>query len=98
VIPQVPKHQGSAQLEYDRGATLVSAGLRSTSLQFDDDLNQFRLPGYATMQLLARQQINRHFAVDLAIENLLGRQYLTGLTPNPTIGAPRLVRVGIKVH
>lgn len=98
LIPQVPKHQGSAQVEYERGGTLVMAGVRGYSLQFDDDLNQFRLPGYAALQILAQQRINRHVSANFAVENLLDRQYLTGLTPNPTIGAPRLVRVGIKLH
>jgi hypothetical protein len=41
-IPQVPKHSGNAQLTYSSENTLVSGGLRSFSLQFEDDRNQFR--------------------------------------------------------
>ena len=46
-VAQIPKHQGSAQLSYQRAGTLATLGLRSYHYQFDDDLNVFRLPGYA---------------------------------------------------
>ncbi|SPE39935.1 TonB-dependent receptor, plug [Candidatus Sulfopaludibacter sp. SbA3] len=59
-IAQVPKHQGTAQLNYQHAGTLLSLGVRSFDYQFDDDLNQFRLPGYATVQLLARQRLVLH--------------------------------------
>jgi coenzyme PQQ precursor peptide PqqA len=51
-VPQVPKHHGSGQLTYQRGGTLIAAGGRSFSFQFDDDRNQFLLPGFATAELL----------------------------------------------
>lgn len=96
-IPQVPKHQGSAQVSYERGGTLASVGIRSYSAQFDDDLNQFRLPGFATVQAVVRQRITNWIAADLALENLIDHQYYTGFTPTPTVGAPRLVRAGLRL-
>ncbi len=95
-VPQVPKHQGSAQLSYMRRGTLASAGVRSYSSQFEDDLNQFILPGFATVQVAVRQQLKRGFAAQFAFENLLNREYLVGFSPTPTIGAPRLWRAGIR--
>lgn len=95
-ISQVPKNQGTGQITYQRGKTLASAGLRSYSLQFDDDLNQFKLPGYTTMQLTAIQQLSHGFSVRAAIENLLDRQYYVAFSPTPNTGSPRLWRVGIR--
>lgn len=40
-VAQIPKHQGTAQLTYQREGTLASFGLRSYTYQFDDDLNVF---------------------------------------------------------
>ncbi|MDQ6678751.1 MAG: TonB-dependent receptor, partial [Acidobacteriota bacterium] len=65
-VPQIPKHQGSAQLSYDRGRTLVSAGIRAYGLQYEDDLNQFRLPGFASLQLLARQSLSKQISLSIA--------------------------------
>ena len=55
-VPQVPKHQGSAQLTYAHGRTLASAAVRSFSYQFEDDINQFVLAGFASVQLMVREQ------------------------------------------
>ncbi len=97
-IPQVPKHSGNAQLTYAAPNTLVSFGLRSFALQFEDDRNQFLLPGYATLQFAARQRLRRSLWATAAIENLLDREYLTGIpTPTaPTIGGPILWRAGLR--
>lgn len=95
-VPQVPKHQGSGQLTYQRGGTLVAAGVRSFSFQFDDDRNQFLLPGFATVQLYVQQHLVKSLSARLEFENLLDRQYLTAFSPTPTIGAPRLWRAGLR--
>lgn len=95
-VPQVARHQGSGQVVYDRGGTLVSAGVRSYADQFEDELNRFRLPGFATVQVLARQRLARGFSMLAAVENLLDREYLTGFSPAPAIGAPRLWRLGLR--
>jgi outer membrane receptor protein involved in Fe transport len=95
-IPQVPKHAANAQLTYAADNTLVSGGLRSFGLQFEDDRNQFILPGFATLQLSARQRLKRSLWATLAIENLLDREFLTGFSPTPLIGAPLLWRAGLR--
>lgn len=95
-ISQVPKNQGTAMLTYHHKGTLASAGLRAYSLQFDDDLNQFVLPGFATMQADVVQQLNKRLSVRAAFENLLDRQYIVALTPTPNTGSPRLWRIGFR--
>lgn len=95
-VPQIPKHQGSAQLSYEHGRTLASAGVRVYGLQYEDDLNVFRLPGFASLQLLARERLTNQLSVSVSLENLLDHQYYTGFTPTPTIGAPRQVRAALR--
>ncbi len=95
-IPQVPRHQGTAGISYRRNGTLVSADLRTYGLQFEDDLNQFRLPGFASLQMAAEQRLPAGFSVQAAFENLLDREYVTGFSPTPTIGNPRLYRIGLR--
>jgi len=95
-VAQVPKNQGVAQLAYHREGTLASVALRSYSYQFDDDLNAFRLPGYATLQFVLRQHLVRSLSGEFTLENALDRQFYTAFTPTPNIGAPRLVKVGLK--
>jgi outer membrane receptor protein involved in Fe transport len=95
-IPEVPKQQGTAQLVFSAGKTLISGGIRSYSLVFDDDLNQFKLPGFAALQLSAQQRLTKRLSAVAAIDNLLDRSYLVALTPSPNTGSPRLWRVGLR--
>jgi outer membrane cobalamin receptor len=95
-VAQIPKHQGTAQLTYMHGGTFASASLRSYTYQFDDDLNAFRLPGYASAQFVVRQRVVRSLSAEATLENALNRQFNTAFTPTPNIGAPRLWRVGLR--
>jgi outer membrane cobalamin receptor len=95
-IPQVAKQQGSASLTWLHGRTFISGGIRAYSLQFEDDLNTLPLAGFSTMQLAARQYLTRSLSARFEMENVLDHQFLTGRTPAPQIGAPRLFRVGLR--
>jgi outer membrane cobalamin receptor len=95
-IPEVPRQTGTAQLIYSAKSTLISGGIRAFGLVFDDDLNQFLLPGYATLEFSAQQHLTKSFSVLASVDNVLDRSYLVALTPNPNIGAPRLWRVGLR--
>jgi outer membrane receptor protein involved in Fe transport len=99
-LPQVPRHQGSAQVTYSRGGTLASAGVRAYDFQFEDDRNALDMlhPGFASFHLLVDQKIVRNLAAVAAIENVGNRAYVTGFSGAgiPTLGAPRLWRVGLR--
>jgi outer membrane cobalamin receptor len=95
-IPQIPKQQGTAQLLFNTKHTLISGGIRAFGLQFDDDLNQYLLPGYASLGLSAQQYITKKFSVVASVDNLLDRTYLVALTPNPNTGSPRLWLAGVR--
>ncbi|HMJ61944.1 MAG TPA: TonB-dependent receptor [Bryobacteraceae bacterium] len=95
-IPQVPRQQGTAQLSYTAKSTRISGGLRVFGLIFDDDLNQFLMPGFASVGMSAEQQLTKSLSAVASVDNLLDRTYLVALTPNPNIGQPQMWRVGLK--
>lgn len=95
-VPQVPKHQGSAQVAYSGEATLIAFGMRACTFQFEDDANLFRLPGFASVHLTVRRRLKAGLFAVGAVENLLDRRYLVGFTPQPQTGAPRLWRAGLR--
>ena len=95
-IPEIPKQTGTAQLTFNHKGTLISGGLRAVSLAFDDDLNQFLLPGFATVGLTGQQQLTRGLSAVVSVDNLLDRTFIVALTPNPNIGTPQVWRVGLR--
>jgi len=95
-LAQVPKQQGTAQLTFHAKKTLISGGIRAFGLQFDDDLNQFKLPGFAALQLSAEHHLTEKLSAIAAVENLLDRSFLVALTPTPNTGEPRLWRIGFR--
>jgi outer membrane cobalamin receptor len=95
-IPEVPKHQGTAQISFSSKRTTLSGGIRSFGLVFDDDLNHYELPGFSTLQLSAQQRLTPKLSAIASVDNLLDHSYLVALTPSPNTGAPRLWRVGLR--
>ena len=95
-IPEVPKQQGTAQLTLSAKKTLISGGIRAFGLVFDDDLNQFKLPGYAALEFSAQQHLTKKLSAVFAVQNLLDRTYLVALTPLPNTGEPRIWRIGLR--
>lgn len=95
-IPQVPRHQGTAQLSWNRGGTFVSAGLRTSAFQFEDEINTFLIPGYAALHAYCSHRLGAGLTAHAAVENLLDRVIIAGFTPAPTLAGPRLWRVGVR--
>jgi len=48
------------------------------------------------VQFAARRRLKEWLYATFEMENALDHQYLTGRTPAPQIGAPRLYRVGMR--
>jgi outer membrane receptor protein involved in Fe transport len=95
-VPQVAKHQGSALVTYQRGGMWLTAGLRAYSSQFEDDLNEFLLPGFAVVHVRWMQRLSGPLFAMVAFDNILDREYIVGYTPSARIGSPRLWRVGLR--
>lgn len=95
-VPQVARHQLAfgARFTDGRFAELSAQG-RLASRQFEDDRNALPLAGYFTLDMRAQRRVRR-LAIFAAIENVTGRRFAVGLTPTPTISAPRAFRFGIR--
>ena len=94
-LPQVPRHQATAQLTYSARAT-VSLQTRWSTMQFDDDRNELPLRSYFVADLFASHPVARGFDVTLAVENVLDRDVEVSATPVITLGQPRAWRVGVR--
>jgi outer membrane receptor protein involved in Fe transport len=96
-LPQIPKHQGSAQISYAKNGTLLTSGMRSYGLQFEDDRNTQVLPGYAVFHVTAQQRLPAHLTATFALENAFDRAFAVGFSaPFQNLGAPRMWRAGLR--
>jgi outer membrane receptor protein involved in Fe transport len=86
--PQVPRNTATLQATW-RNAVGVQA--RWSARQFDDDLNQFPLRGYAAVDVFAS-----HGFVYAAVENVTNARIEAGATPVVTLGQPRAFRAGLR--
>jgi outer membrane receptor protein involved in Fe transport len=91
--PQVPRNQATLQLTYRSRAGLQA---RWSSMQFDDDLNQFRLRSYFVVDAFAAKPVTSRLDATFALENLFDRRIETGSTPVITLGQPRAARIGLR--
>jgi outer membrane receptor protein involved in Fe transport len=98
-LPQVPRHQFTLQAAYSHPDHVTAAvQLRTLGRQFDDDQNQLPLDRFAVVDILVSRPFNRYFEIFLAAQNLFNERYAVGRTPIETIGAPRLLRGGVRVR
>ncbi len=95
-VPQVPTHQAVLQLEFARRGYFVSAALRLTSRQYDDDQNRLVLGGYGVVDLSAGKSLTRRTQLFAACENLSDETYPVGRTPVQTVGMPRRFHAGLR--
>ena len=95
-LPQVPRQQATGQLQWLGERTWLAAGVRGSGMQYEDDLNRFRLPGYAVWHATARRKIREDWWAFLAIENAFNREIVAGYSPTPLLGPPRLIRAGVR--
>jgi outer membrane receptor protein involved in Fe transport len=95
-LPQVPRNTATMQLAFtpSRGSAGIQA--RWSSMQFDDDINQFPLRSYAVADFFASYPIAPRFDATIAIENATNRRVEVSTTPVFTLGTPRTIRVGVR--
>jgi outer membrane receptor protein involved in Fe transport len=95
-LPQVPRHQFTIQARYSPRYYAFGMQARGASNQFDDDQNVFRLGKYSTIDAFVSRKLKHGVEVFATAENLFNQNYAVGRTPITTIGAPRLVRIGLR--
>jgi outer membrane receptor protein involved in Fe transport len=98
ILPQLPRHQASLQLRYERPRLSASVDLRAVSRQYEDDRNALGLASFVVADLTAACRVGGSAEVFAAIENLFDERYVAGLTPVATLGQPRLARAGLRLR
>jgi outer membrane receptor protein involved in Fe transport len=98
-LPHDPAHRIAARLAFDRPDLLAAqVEVRSLSRAWEDDQNTLPLPAYAVVDVTLSRSVGRRVEAFLAAENLLDRRYLVGRAGVDTVGAPLLVRGGVRVR
>jgi outer membrane cobalamin receptor len=98
-VPQVPIVQFGGGITWTPELLTLSAQIRGSGDQYDDDLNtpEFILNSYGVLDVSAARQIAHSLQGFVAVENLFDKDYDTGRTPLRTVGWPRTVRAGIRI-
>jgi outer membrane receptor protein involved in Fe transport len=96
-LAQDPAHRGTAIVTFQDPAILTATvQLRVTGPQFEDDLNERGMGGYAVVDAFLSRRLVGGLELFAATENLFNRRYLVGRAGIDTIGQPRMVRVGLR--
>ncbi len=98
-LPQDPAHRGTALVSFhDPRWVTATVQLRVTGPQFEDDLNERGMGGFAVVDVSLSRRLLWKVEAFGAVENLLDRQYLVGRAGIDTIGQPLLARVGLRLR
>ncbi|WP_348270096.1 TonB-dependent receptor [Edaphobacter paludis] len=96
---EVPRNTATLQTRLQKqGLGTLSVALRTSGQAFDDSANQFKLDGYAQIDLYAEHAFGRRWQIYSSVQNLLNSEVQAGRTPLLTLGAPRLLSVGVRLH
>jgi outer membrane receptor protein involved in Fe transport len=94
-LPQVARNSVSTQLAWS-GQSTIAMQARWSSMQFDDDVNQFPLRGYFVADAYFAHPIAPGIDLTLAVENIFDRRIEASATPVITLGQPRSFRAGVR--
>ncbi len=95
-VPQVPRHQFTAQARYAVKNWTASLQARAAGQQFDDDLNQFRLEPFLQLDAFVSRRVTGRLTAFLAAENILNSRYSVGRTLLRTVSSPTTLRLGLR--
>ncbi len=96
---QVPRNSATAQLRMERSRLgVLRLDLRTSGQQFDDSANQYRLAGYAQIDLYADHRVSQHLRIYTSVQNLGGNRLEAGRTPVLTLGVPRTALIGLRIR
>ncbi len=97
--PQVPRNSATLQARFEKAKWgVLSFDLRGNGHQFDDQANQYRLAGYGQLDLYAEHTFWRGWKIYSSAQNVTNTTIQAGKTPLLTLGTPRIVMAGIRIH
>jgi outer membrane receptor protein involved in Fe transport len=98
-LAQDPAHRGTAIVTFhDSELFTATLQLRVTGPQFEDDLNERGMGGYAVVDAFISRRLVGGLQIFAAAENVFDRQYLVGRAGVDTIGQPLMLRVGLRLR
>ncbi|HYH98819.1 MAG TPA: TonB-dependent receptor, partial [Hyalangium sp.] len=83
---------------HDSRLLTATVQLRVTGPQFEDDLNERGMGGYAVVDAFVARRLVGGLELFAAAENLFNRRYLVGRAGIDTIGQPLMLRVGLRLR
>jgi outer membrane receptor protein involved in Fe transport len=95
VLPHIPRHQAVLQARYE-SAWHVGLQTRWIGDAYEDDRNTLALESALVVDLFVSRRITDRLEVFAAAENLLDAEVVVGRTPVEKLGAPRLLRAGLR--
>lgn len=96
---EVPRNTATLQTRLHKERIgILSVDLRTSGQAFDDSANRFKLDSYAQVDLYAEHDFGRRWQIYSSVQNLLNSEIQAGRTPLLTLGAPRIVSVGVRLH
>ncbi len=97
-LAETPRHRVTAVVVYDEPRIVtVSGAVRYVSARFIDATNTLRAAPYAVVDAMASRKLTHGLAGYIAVENVLDRQYAAHQGGVDTLGAPRMVHVGLRL-
>ena len=97
--PQVPRNSASIQARLQKNRLgVLSVDLRTSGRQFDDSANQYKLDGYVQVDMYAEHLLRHNLRIYGSVQNLFDQPVQAGRTPILTLGAPRIVSIGVRLH
>jgi outer membrane receptor protein involved in Fe transport len=96
--PEVPRNSATLQTRFHKERIgVLAVDLRTSGRQYDDSANQFKLNGYAQVDLYAEHAFGRRWRIYSSVQNLLNSEIQAGRTPLLTLGAPRIISGGVRL-
>jgi outer membrane receptor protein involved in Fe transport len=97
---QTPRHMLTSTLGWERDGWSLSLTARRVGAQFEDDLNQLRLPPATTLDAFAAWPVSRRMQIILRGENLIDRRVVAGIGGDGAIerATPRTLWIGARVN
>ncbi|MFL6787765.1 MAG: TonB-dependent receptor plug domain-containing protein [Sphingomicrobium sp.] len=97
---QTPRFSVTGTVGWERGSRAITLALRHVGNQYEDDLNQRKLPAATTVDAFAAWPIVRDLQLVLRGENLFGERVVAGIGGDGAIerAAPRTLWLGLRFN